>query len=122
MARTTMTTALAMALAGCAMAGSGVSGPADAWTKTIRTATSITPAERQQSAEAHPQLPQESGGAYAGPQAAYVTRLGQTTAATSALGTPSAELAVTRLNSPGPPHIPRPPRHRHSPLTPTRTQ
>ncbi|SNT00885.1 M48 family metalloprotease [Sphingopyxis indica] len=100
MARTTMTTALAMALAGCAMAGSGVSGPADARTKTIRTATSITPAERQQGAEAHPQLLQEFGGAYAGPQAAYVTRVGQTIAVQSGMSNARGDFTVTLLNSP----------------------
>lgn len=100
MARTTMTTALAMVLAGCAMAGSGVSGPADARTKTIRTATSITPAERQQGAEAHPQLLQEFGGAYAGPQAAYVTRVGQTIAVQSGMSNARSDFTVTLLNSP----------------------
>src|SRR3546814_18652463 len=73
MTRRMTTMALATVLAGCAVAGGGgVSGPADAKTKTIRTASSITAAERQQGAEAHPQLLQEFGGAYAGPQAASV--------------------------------------------------
>lgn len=100
MARTTMTMTLAMLLAGCAMAGSGLSGPADARTKTIRTASSITAAERQQGAEAHPQLLQEFGGAYAGPQAAYVGRVGQTIAVQSGLSNARGDFTVTLLNSP----------------------
>jgi len=100
MARTTITAALAMALAGCAMAGSGISDPADARTDTIRTAKSITPAERQQGAEAHPELLQEFGGAYAGPQAAYVTRVGQTIAVQSGMSNARGDFTVTLLNSP----------------------
>src|SRR3546814_7994716 len=58
--RMTTTIALAALVAGCATAaGGGLSGPADARTKTIRTASSITAAERQPGAEAHPQLRSE---------------------------------------------------------------
>src|SRR3546814_10092976 len=95
------TMALATVLAGCAVAGGGgVSGPADAKTKTIRTASSITAAERQQGAEAHPQLLQEFGGAYAGPQAAYVGRIGQNIAVQSSLSHARSDFTVTLLNSP----------------------
>ncbi|WP_246427155.1 M48 family metalloprotease [Sphingopyxis panaciterrulae] len=97
----TTTIALAALVAGCATAaGGGLSGPADAKTKTIRTASSITAAERQQGAEAHPQLLQEFGGAYAGPQAAYVGRVGQTIAVQSGLSNARGDFTVTLLNSP----------------------
>ncbi|MBB5706650.1 putative Zn-dependent protease [Sphingopyxis panaciterrulae] len=99
--RMTTTIALAALVAGCATAaGGGLSGPADAKTKTIRTASSITAAERQQGAEAHPQLLQEFGGAYAGPQAAYVGRVGQTIAVQSGLSNARGDFTVTLLNSP----------------------
>src|SRR3546814_9725174 len=99
--RMTTTIALAALVAGCATAaGGGLSGPADARTKTIRTASSITAAERQQGAEAHPQLLQEFGGAYAGPQAAYVGRVGQTIAVQSGLSNARGDFTVTLLNSP----------------------
>ena len=68
MARMTTTMALALVLTGCAMAGG--SSPADAQLKAIKTQTNISPAERKQGDEAHPQLLQEFGGAYKGPQAA----------------------------------------------------
>ncbi len=69
-----ITARLAMLLAATALVGGGV---AEAQLKAIRTATSISPAERKQGDEAHPQLLAEFGGAYAGPQAAYVNRIGQ---------------------------------------------
>src|SRR3546814_15581436 len=69
-------------------------------TKTIRTAAGSTAAERQQGAEAHPQLLQEFGGAYAGPQAAYVGRVGQTIAVQSGLSNARGDFTVTLLNSP----------------------
>ncbi len=100
MARMTTTIALAMVLAGCAVAGGGVSGPADAKTKAIKTATSITASERQQGAEAHPQLLQEFGGTYSGPQAAYVTRVGQNIAVQSGMSNARSDFTVTLLNSP----------------------
>src|SRR3546814_14052837 len=69
-------------------------------TKTIRTAAGSTAAERQQGAEAHPQLLQEFGGAYAGPQAAYVGRVGQTIAVQSGLSNARGDFTVTLLTSP----------------------
>ncbi len=101
MGRMTMTMALAALAAGCATVGTGgLSESAEAKTKTIRTATSITAAERQQGAEAHPQLLQEFGGAYSGPQAAYVTRVGQTIAVQSGMSNARGDFTVTLLNSP----------------------
>lgn len=72
---------------------------ADAQLKRIKTAQSITAQERQQGAEAHPQLMEEFGGAYSGPQAAYVTRIGQNIALQSGLGN-ARDFHVTLLNSP----------------------
>lgn len=96
MARKT-TMVLASVLAGCVIAGSG---SADAKAKTIRTATSITASERQQGAEAHPQLMQEFGGAYGGSQAPYVARVGQAIAVQSGLSNARSDFTVTLLNSP----------------------
>lgn len=68
--------------------------------KKIKTATSISPAERKQGDEYHPQLMAEFGGAYTGPQAAYVTRVGQGIAVQSGLSGARTDFTVTLLNSP----------------------
>ena len=75
-------------------------GAAQAQLKAIRTATSISPAERKQGDEAHPQLLAEFGGAYAGPQATYVNRIGQNIAVQSGLSRSPSDFTVTLLNSP----------------------
>lgn len=101
MGRLTTATAIAAILAGCAAAGGGgMNGAADARTKPVKTATSISPAERKQGDEAHPQLLQEFGGAYSGPQAAYVNRVGQNIAVQSGLSRSPSDFTVTLLNSP----------------------
>lgn len=81
-------------------ASMALSGVADAQLKAIRTQTNITPAERKQGDEAHPQLLQEFGGAYAGPQAGYVNRIGQNIAVQSGLSRSPSDFTVTLLNSP----------------------
>lgn len=68
--------------------------------KPIKTATTISPAERKQGNEAHPQLMAEFGGAYTGPQANYVTRVGQNIALQSGLSNARTDFTVTLLNSP----------------------
>ena len=83
-----------------AMGGIAVTGAADAQLKAIRTATSISPAERKQGTDAHPQLMAEFGGAYSGPQAAYVNRIGQNIAVQSGLSRSPSDFTVTLLNSP----------------------
>ena len=83
-----------------AMGGVAVTGVADAQLKAIRTATSISPAERKQGPDAHPQLMAEGGGAYSGPQAAYVNRIGQNIAVQSGLSRSPSDFTVTLLNSP----------------------
>src|SRR3546814_2777441 len=62
--------------------------------------SNISPAERRQGDEAHPQLLQEFGGAYKGPQAAYVNRVGQNIAVQSGLSRSPSDFTVTLLNSP----------------------
>lgn len=83
-----------------AMGGVAVTGVADAQLKAIRTATSISPAERKQGTDAHPQLMAEFGGAYSGPQAAYANRIGQNIAVQSGLSRSPSDFTVTLLNSP----------------------
>jgi len=83
-----------------AMGGLAVTGAADAQLKAIKTATSISPAERKQGTDAHPQLMAEFGGAYNGPQAAYVNRIGQNIAVQSGLSRSPSDFTVTLLNSP----------------------
>lgn len=100
MARLTINLALAVVLTGCATAGGGASSPANAQLKAIKTATSISPAERKQGQDAHPQLMEEFGGAYSGPQAAYVNRIGQNIAVQSGLSRSPSDFTVTLLNSP----------------------
>lgn len=87
---------LAMVLAASVM----LTGVADAQLKAIRTQTNITAAERKQGDEAHPQLVAEFGGAYNGPQAAYVNRIGQNIAVQSGLSRSPRDFTVTLLNSP----------------------
>ncbi len=64
------------------------------------TASSISPQDRAQGAEAHPQLMRQYGGAYAGPQADYVRRVGQRIAVQSGLSKAQGDFTVTLLNSP----------------------
>lgn len=84
-------------LAAIAMLGSAA---ADAQLKAIKTQTNISAAERKQGDEAHPQLMEEFGGAYSGPQAAYVNRVGQNIALQSGLSRNPGDFTVTLLNSP----------------------
>ena len=86
--------------AALAIGGVAVTGAADAQLQAIKTATSISPAERKQGTDAHPQLMAEFGGAYNGPQAAYVNRVGQNIAVQSGLSRSSSDFTVTLLNSP----------------------
>lgn len=101
MARSMTALAMVAALAGCAMAGGSATAPADARTTgEIKTATTISAAERKQGADAHPQLLQEFGGAYSGSQTAYVGRVGQNIAVQSGLSNAHSDFTVTLLNSP----------------------
>ncbi len=61
---------------------------------------SISPAERAEGAKAHPDLLNEYGGAYAGPQSAYVTTIGRRVAAQSGIANVNTDFTITLLNSP----------------------
>lgn len=94
---------LAVKLMASAVLGSvafvGVAG-AKTKTKAIQTATSISASDRKQGNDAHPQLMAEFGGAYSGPQASYVNRIGQNIAVQSGLSRSPSDFTVTLLNSP----------------------
>lgn len=61
---------------------------------------SISQSEKQQGAQAHPQLIAEFGGAMAGPQATYVSTVGKNIAMQSGLSNARGDFTVTLLNSP----------------------
>lgn len=60
----------------------------------------ISAKDKATGAKAHPQLLQEFGGAYEGPQAAYVTKVGQKIVGYSNVAKAPSEFTVTLLNSP----------------------
>lgn len=60
---------------------------------------SISAKEKQQGAEAHPQLLEEFGGPYAGAQTAYVETIGKNIAVHSGLSNARSDFTVTLLNS-----------------------
>lgn len=61
---------------------------------------SISQTDRAQGAQAHPQLLAEFGGAYAGPQAKFVERVGKRVAVQSGLSNAGSDFTVTLLDSP----------------------
>lgn len=61
---------------------------------------SISANERAQGQQVHPQLLQQFGGAYGGPQDAYVARVGKRVAVQSGLSNSERDFTVTLLNSP----------------------
>ena len=87
-------------IATLALGGLAFTGAADAQLKAIKTQTNISASERKQGSDAHPQLMEEFGGAYSGPQAAYVNRIGQNIAVQSGLSRSPSDFTVTLLNSP----------------------
>lgn len=60
----------------------------------------ISPGERAQGEQAHPQLLQQFGGAYGGRQDAYVAAVGKRIAVQSGLSNSERDFTVTLLNSP----------------------
>jgi predicted Zn-dependent protease len=91
----------ALVLVGCMSTGTAVGpAPANAQSKKTDQVRSISPEEKKQGAEAHPQLLAEFGGAYDGPQTPYVVSVGQNIAVQSGLGNARADFTVTLLNSP----------------------
>ncbi|MET0269048.1 MAG: M48 family metalloprotease [Sphingomonas sp.] len=79
------------------IATAGLSGAAAAQQQAAR---SISATDKQQGAAANPQLIAEFGGAYTGPQAAYVTRVGKRVALESGLSNAAGDFTVTTLDSP----------------------
>lgn len=67
--------------------------------KAIPLATSISAKDREAGAKAHPDLLKEFGGAYSGPQAAYVIGVGRKIASQSSLSKQQSDFTVTLLNS-----------------------
>ncbi len=61
---------------------------------------SISATDKAEGAKAHPELLQEYGGAYDGPQAAYVVKIGRKVAAQSGISNVEKDFTITLLNSP----------------------
>ncbi|WP_420142990.1 M48 family metalloprotease [Sphingobium sp.] len=68
--------------------------------RAIRTVSSISAADKASGAKQHPQLLNEFGGPYAGPQAKYVEGVGRRIAVQSGLSNAQGDFTVTLLNSP----------------------
>ncbi|ANI77086.1 Beta-barrel assembly-enhancing protease [Sphingobium sp. EP60837] len=68
--------------------------------RAIRTVSSISAQDKASGAKQHPQLLNEFGGAYAGPQAKYVETVGRRIAVQSGLSNAQSDFTVTLLNSP----------------------
>ncbi|MFM5906663.1 MAG: M48 family metalloprotease [Novosphingobium sp.] len=71
--------------------------PAVAQAQTVQ---SISQADKEQGAKAHPELVDEFGGAMTGPQATYVESVGKGIAVNSGLSNAKSDFTVTLLNSP----------------------
>uniref|UniRef100_UPI0030DBC81E M48 family metalloprotease n=1 Tax=uncultured Parasphingorhabdus sp. TaxID=2709694 RepID=UPI0030DBC81E len=98
---TTLLTSAGAVIALVACTGSGAdAGAVDSAGSQSGEVRSISVAEKQKGAEAHPQLLEEFGGAYTGPQVAYVVQVGQNIAVQSGLGNARSDFTVTLLNSP----------------------
>lgn len=81
-------------LIGGALLAIGASKPA-----ALPTARPMTANDQATGAKAHPQLLAEFGGLYDGPQAAYVTRVGQKIALQSGLANTQSAFTISLLNS-----------------------
>jgi predicted Zn-dependent protease len=66
----------------------------------LAQARSISAGDKQAGSAANPKLIAEFGGAYTGPQAAYVERVGRRVAVQSGLSNAGTDFTVTTLNSP----------------------
>ena len=90
---------LVLWLSGALVAGCTATQSGEAQQGQIRTATSMSQAERQQGAKAHPELLAEFGGVYSGPQSAYVTSVGRRIAVQSSLSNQQNDFTISLLNS-----------------------
>lgn len=68
--------------------------------RAIQTVSSISAQDKASGAKQHPQLLNELGGAYAGPQAKYVETVGRRIAVQSGLSNAQSDFTVTLVNSP----------------------
>ena len=66
----------------------------------VTQTSSISANDKATGAKANPQLLAEYGGAFSGPQAAYVTRVGRRIAVQSGLSNSQSDFTITLLNSP----------------------
>lgn len=88
------TASAALVLSSCmADAGTGSAGSSG-------PPASISAAEKQQGAKAHPELLKEFGGAYGGKQASYVTEVGRNIAVQSGLSNARSDFTISLLNTP----------------------
>ncbi|WP_109356377.1 M48 family metalloprotease [Sphingorhabdus sp. EL138] len=98
-----LSTAAILSLAACGGSGADAGAVESAGSSSSGErgeVRSISAKDKRKGAEAHPQLLQEFGGAYTGPQSAYVVRIGQDIAVQSGLGDARSDFTVTLLNSP----------------------
>lgn len=98
-----LSTAAMLSLVACGGSGADAGAVESAGSSSSRQqgeVRSISAKDKRKGAEAHPQLLQEFGGAYTGPQSAYVVRIGQDIAVQSGLGDARSDFTVTLLNSP----------------------
>ncbi len=102
-AKILLSTVVTLSLAACGGSGAdagsveSASSNSSAQAGEVRT---ISAEDKKKGSQAHPQLLQEFGGAYTGPQSAYVVRIGQDIAVQSGLGDARSDFTVTLLNSP----------------------
>ena len=89
-----------LAVAGLGLIVLAAAPSAEGQQRAIRTVSSISPQEKEAGAKQHPQLLNEFGGAYAGPQAKYVEGVGRRIAVQSGLSNAQGDFTVTLLNSP----------------------
>lgn len=98
-----LSTAAMLSLVACGGSGAdagAVESAGSSSSKQQGEVRSISAKDKRKGAEVHPQLLQEFGGAYTGPQSAYVIRIGQNIAVQSGLGDARSDFTVTLLNSP----------------------
>ncbi|MGE4324328.1 MAG: M48 family metalloprotease [Sphingobium sp.] len=85
---------------GGAVGAAMLAAPSVGQQRAIRTASSISAQDKAAGAKQHPELVAEFGGAYSGPQAAYVEGVGRRIAVQSGLSNAQGDFTVTLLNSP----------------------
>jgi predicted Zn-dependent protease len=93
-------THLSLSISALALTVAPLGGLAAQSTPAPAAVQAISQKDRQQGAEAHPQLLEEFGGATSGPQATYVETVGKNIAVNSGLSNARSDFTVTLLNSP----------------------